>query len=486
MTDIPIEPIFNDDVGEDTVFDGDVILRDRAGRTRLRLDHDDGNIVVFDTTGEEVMRFAFPAGDLRLGGRGQAAVVALFAGEAPGLQNPADAAILAEANDGSLRIGKFTIPGVLALHNGFSGQSIGLEGEHGRVTAGGRTRDGEVLVRDGDDREIIRLDAEHGRLSIRNREGVRLLDFVAEEGELRLRRPDGGLVGVVECDGANIRLGGRGADGDILLFPADANDLRTDGRATLHLSGDTARAELGARGRAGSVRLRSEVDETTVELSGADGSAALGGRGADGRLRVFPRGATETGSDGQAGIVLDGERARITLGGNGEDGDILVFPGSIGGVVPTEASIRLNGSTGDIILQNADFAEDFDLADADAVEPGTVVVIGEDGRLVPCARACDTRVVGVVSGALDLKPGLILDRTGGTGRQPVALVGKVHVRATAAYGAIRAGDLLTTSPTEGVAMRVSDPAAAAGAILGKALADLPDGQGLIRALVALQ
>jgi len=48
------------------------------------------------------------------------------------------------------------------------------------------------------------------------------------------------------------------------------------------------------------------------------------------------------------------------------------------------------------------------------------------------------------------------------------------------------GDLLTTSPTPGHAMRADDPGRAFGAVLGKALRPLADGQGLVPILVALQ
>jgi hypothetical protein len=40
------------------------------------------------------------------------------------------------------------------------------------------------------------------------------------------------------------------------------------------------------------------------------------------------------------------------------------------------ATIHLSGSSGDIVPQNADVAEDFDVQDPEALEPGTVVVIG--------------------------------------------------------------------------------------------------------------
>ena len=52
------------------------------------------------------------------------------------------------------------------------------------------------------------------------------------------------------------------------------------------------------------------------------------------------------------------------------------------------------------------------------------------------------------------------------------------VKVDASFGPIHAGDLLTTSPHAGYAMKVTDKVAAIGAIIGKALADLPSGTGL--------
>ena len=53
-------------------------------------------------------------------------------------------------------------------------------------------------------------------------------------------------------------------------------------------------------------------------------------------------------------------------------------------------------------------------------------------------------------------------------------------------GAVEVGDLLTTSPTPGHAMRVSDRDAASGAIIGKAMTGLDSGRGLVLVLVGLQ
>jgi hypothetical protein len=96
-------------------------------------------------------------------------------------------------------------------------------------------------------------------------------------------------------------------------------------------------------------------------------------------------------------------------------------------------------------------------------------------------------VAGVISGAGDYKPGIVLDkRQSQSTRKPVALLGKVFCKVDAGYAAIEVGDLLTTSPTPGYAMKATDPLKAFGAVIGKALRPLQEGQGLIPILIALQ
>jgi hypothetical protein len=65
-------------------------------------------------------------------------------------------------------------------------------------------------------------------------------------------------------------------------------------------------------------------------------------------------------------------------------------------VVDTNGNVHV---TGDIILTNADCAEDFDIADPTLVEPGTVMVLGEEEKLQQSQTAYDKRVAGVISGA---------------------------------------------------------------------------------------
>jgi hypothetical protein len=139
----------------------------------------------------------------------------------------------------------------------------------------------------------------------------------------------------------------------------------------------------------------------------------------------------------------------------------------------------------DVILSNADCAEEFDVDPASTAEPGTVMVFSADNTLSESAQAYDGRVVGVVSGAGAYRPAIVMDRRGPTPfRHPIALLGKVCCKVDAAYGAIAAGDLLTTSPTPGHAMKVSDPSRAFGAVIGKAMAGFVDGRGMIPILVS--
>lgn len=140
------------------------------------------------------------------------------------------------------------------------------------------------------------------------------------------------------------------------------------------------------------------------------------------------------------------------------------------------------------IRGGADLAEPF-LMKEERMEKGSVVVIDDEhpGRLRLSTRAYDRRVAGIVSGANGIHPGISLRQEGLVeGTENVALTGRVYVRADAAGGAIRPGDLLTTSDTPGHAMRVRDSDRAAGSILGKAMSGLKEGRGMVLVLVTLQ
>jgi hypothetical protein len=166
------------------------------------------------------------------------------------------------------------------------------------------------------------------------------------------------------------------------------------------------------------------------------------------------------------------------------------------GALHTSGDHRCNGDlhtggnhivSGDIQLSGADYAEDFDVADVNGASPGTVMVLDDAGGVRVSDRAYDRRVAGVVSGAGGYRPAVILDRQStGKDRRPLALMGKVYCRVDASDAPVAIGDLLTTSPTPGHAMKAVDPAQAFGAVIGKALRALDDGRGMVPILVALQ
>ena len=115
------------------------------------------------------------------------------------------------------------------------------------------------------------------------------------------------------------------------------------------------------------------------------------------------------------------------------------------------------------------------------------MVIDAEGALRQSRTAYDRKVAGVVSGAGSYRPAIILDKQQSqASRIPVALVGKVFCKVDAGYASIQVGDMLTSSPTPGCAMKADDPTRAFGAVIGKALRPLATGQDCIPILIALQ
>jgi hypothetical protein len=254
---------------------------------------------------------------------------------------------------------------------------------------------------------------------------------------------------------------------------------------------------VGVQGRSGAnVGVVGESDTGRGVMGISNGNL-----GVSGESQLFPgvRGhsvngrGTEGFSDTLEGVVGISKQSTGVLGISEASGAGVIGQSASGIGVHGKGG-RLAGFfegdvevTGDIRLANADCAEDFDVSGIDKVEPGTVMVLGNEGALSESQCAYDKRVAGVISGAGTYKPGIVLDKKRSSGnRQPVALMGKVFCKVDATFGAIAVGDLLTTSTTPGHAMKTSDPFKAFGAVIGKALRPLIDGKGLIPILIALQ
>jgi hypothetical protein len=221
-------------------------------------------------------------------------------------------------------------------------------------------------------------------------------------------------------------------------------------------------------------------------VAGATTNGLAGIFGHGGRNGVWGYTASKTDSgvfgsnDGDGGNGVAGySKNGVGVLGWSDTGLAALFNGNV-----TINGTLTMGNQGDVLL--ADFAEDFDVADA-AIEPGTVVVIDQNGALQQCNLPYDRRVVGVISGAGNFRPGIVLGKKSSeASRGAVALVGKVYCKVDADYAPVEIGDLLTTSPTLGNAMKVTDPLSALGSVIGKALCGLQQGKGLIPILVALQ
>jgi hypothetical protein len=89
---------------------------------------------------------------------------------------------------------------------------------------------------------------------------------------------------------------------------------------------------------------------------------------------------------------------------------------------------------------------------------------------------------GIVGGG---QAGKVFSEMDLSGAAPLAVVGVVPVKASAENGAIQPGDLLVTSSTPAHAMKAG-PNPPIGTVVGKALAGLEAGTGVIQMLVMLQ
>jgi hypothetical protein len=140
---------------------------------------------------------------------------------------------------------------------------------------------------------------------------------------------------------------------------------------------------------------------------------------------------------------------------------------------------------GDISLRNGDICERFPLNSP--AGKGSVMSMGSDGVLTLCVKAYDKSAVGVVSGAGDLRPAITLRALPESSTDaPIALVGTAYCLVDAAPASIEVGDLLTSSDTPGHAMKATDAIKSVGTVIGKALAPLERGQGLIPMVVGLR
>jgi hypothetical protein len=260
---------------------------------------------------------------------------------------------------------------------------------------------------------------------------------------------------------------------------SDPNGIGVEGDST-------GAAGIGVKGT-------SATGDAVLGISKSNQHAGLSGVNDSGGFGVWARGTPaghfEGNIEGTAGFKVSGIDANMHKPGAmfiyldmsinrpvliNWQGHPLSLGAALGVIGPSvfEGDVEVRG--GDVKLTNgSDCAEEFDLAVGENAEPGTVMVIDEDGSLKQSQLPYDKCVAGVIAGAGECKPAITL------GRQESKKV-------DAQYAPIKVGDLLTTSPTPGHAMKATDPLQAFGAVIGKALGCLDHGKGLIPILIALQ
>lgn len=304
----------------------------------------------------------------------------------------------------------------------------------------------------------------------------------------------------------------RGNDGDLVAL------TRVGVAATINAP--VLQASLGLDSNGGLVRTRDENDNTTTLIgaglqggymklyqgSTEEGVTLDGDNGNGGAIAVNHANGMETihligGQDSNSGarfemmqangaltVILDGEV------GNGGGGYLQLRKGNGTATITLDSDVSGEGTITTQVLQitgGSDLSEKFEInPTGNPLEAGMVVCIDPQNptKLVVSSRAYDQTVAGVVSGAGGVKPGMLMSQAGSKadGQHPVALTGRVYCHVDASYGAIRPGDLITTSDTVGHGMKVTDHSRANGAVLGKAMTGLESGRGLVLLLVSLQ
>jgi hypothetical protein len=427
---------------------GDIVLLDENGHERVRISGKNAEMTIKNAAGDLIVHLDGKTGDFLVGGNGQDGdVIVRNSASLETMRLDGNAATLIAGGNGQ--------DGDVIVRDSAGNIMMHLDGNSGDLTVGGSGQDGDVIVRNSAGLEAIRLDGNAGDLTIGGN---------GQDGDVVVRNVAGNETIRLDGSSGDLTVGGSGQDGDVSL-------RSTTGNETVHLDGGSGDLTVGGNGQAGDVVVRNAANGTPIRLNGGTGQAFVEGIGVaaplNPGLRLNVAGKTQT--------------VDLEVTGDTRTKDITVTNAA------NTPTIELDGTTGDIRLLNADCAEDFDVVAAEEIEPGTVMTLSDDGKLRQSIRAYDKKVAGVISGAGQYKPGIVLDKQEAReNRLPVALMGKVYCKVDANYSPINVGDLLTTSLTPGHAMRADDPFQAFGAVIGKALRSLETGQDLIPILIALQ
>ena len=118
----------------DLVVDGDVVVRNR--QTRIRLDSQTGSIFAHNINGDTVFQWEMPGNNLRWGGHGEDADLAMFNERSTNLRNTSQAVFHFNSQRGVARIGGNQTAGRLVCLDSDNNQTIFLDGANGNARVG--------------------------------------------------------------------------------------------------------------------------------------------------------------------------------------------------------------------------------------------------------------------------------------------------------------------------------------------------------------
>ena len=201
-----------------------------------------------------------------------------------------------------------------------------------------------------------------GDIRVRDSSGTTRIRLDSETGEIFVHNGDGDVVFQWQMPGNNLRFGGHGRDGDLVMFRQSADPFSNASNATFHLDSGAGQARIGGGESDGVLVVSDSAGEPRI-VADAEGAnlrcGGGGGGGGDGDLLLFPSSA-DISDDETASIRLTANGANISCGGGrsgGDDGDLLLFPQDVDISNTDEASIHLNGANGAARVRSIEFSD---------------------------------------------------------------------------------------------------------------------------------